>query len=347
VKDIREWTLNEQKPTKTYIMILEINQEGVGAIEVCQSIPMELQDFVISPAEPTAFCGENFKGLMQEFKGTGFSAWYSRYWMEAPVVLSARGDIPVLELRVSLKNVIRGTWEKIQNAELPLYHFQMGFVPHILTRAIFDAGKEYETFDIHFDLHFLKDIGIDYKTLDLFINKVYLDHPAELSQVHHPCSPLMLDAIHAILHNSYSMKGKAWLLRNNVTNILIGALEELGRGEMESLPLSPGDIEALHHVRDLIAAHCPVYLGNDILVLRARPTLNAFKLSYGFKRLFGITPYDYYLERRFMLAKRLLLEGNTVTSVANELEYESATTFIKAFKKRFDYTPKKFQLNAG
>ncbi|MDE3212213.1 MAG: AraC family transcriptional regulator [Bacteroidota bacterium] len=328
-------------------MSLEIKQEGVGIIEICHAIPTELKDFVIAPAAPTAFWGENFKGLMQEFKGAGFSAWYSRYWMTAPVVLSARGDIPVLELRISLKNMIRGSWERIQDAELPLHHFQMGFVPHILTRAIFEGGKEYETFDIHFDLHFLTEIGIDYKTLDLFIRKVGLDEPAELSPVHHPCSPMMLDAINAILHNSYSIKGKAWLIRNNVTNILIGALETLGRDEMEKLPLSSCDIEALYHVRDLIEASCPVYLGNDVLVMKARPTLNAFKLSYGFKRLFGINPYEYYLERRFMLAKKLLLEGNTVTSVANELEYESATTFIKAFRKRFEYTPKKFQLNGG
>lgn len=44
------------------------------------------------------------------------------------------------------------------------------------------------------------------------------------------------------------------------------------------------------------------------------------------------------------MAKDLLLDGNKVNAVANELEYESATAFIKAFRKRFNRTPKQFQM---
>lgn len=328
-------------------MILEIKQENKGQIEIFQSVPKDLENFLIHSATPVAIGGEQFKGLMQEFKGKGFSAWYTRYWIGAPTVLSARAEIPVLELRIALKNMIRGKWEKIENPELPAHHFQLGFVPYIVTRAIFDTISEYETFDIHFDLPFLTGIGIDYKTLDLFLNKVNKDQAAELVLHPNPCSPMMIDAVNNILYHSISPAGRAHFLRNNVINILIGALEEVGKEEIGKLPLSPSDIEALHHVKQLIEQYCPVYIGNDALVMKARPMLNAFKLSYGFKRLFGITPYDYYLERRLMLAKRLLLEGNTVTAVAYELEYESATTFIKAFKKRFDYTPKKFQMGRG
>jgi AraC-like DNA-binding protein len=175
------------------------------------------------------------------------------------------------------------------------------------------------------------------------LNNVCKGKPAELSKHPHPCTPIMTDAVNAILHNSFSLPGKAHLLRNNVINILIAALEQVGKEEMGKLPLSDADKEALHHVRELIEKHCPVYLSNDVLVAKAHPRLNAFKLSYGFKRLFDVNPYDYYLRLRFALGKKLLREGNSVSSVANDLEYDSPTTFIKEFKKRFGYTPKHFQ----
>lgn len=330
---------------KTIFMLLEITQEGMGEIEIFQSVPTDLKSYLIISANPIVLMGVKFKSLLQEFRGQGFSAWYSRYWMESPVVLQAKGGIPILELRITLKNIIRGKWEKIINPELPVHHFQMGFVPYVVTRAIFEA-KEYETFDIHFELPFLEEIGIDYKTLAQFLNLVYKDKPAELSKYSHSCSNMMIEAVNGILYNSYSPAGKARLLKNNVTNILIAALEEVGKEEIGNLPLSAADIDALRHVGELISQYCPVYPGNDVLIKKAQGILNAFKLSYGFKRLFGVSPYEYYLERRFILAKDLLRQGNKVINVANELEYESDTAFIKAFRKRFRLTPKQFQLNA-
>jgi len=152
---------------------------------------------------------------------------------------------------------------------------------------------------------------------------------------------------YVLLQNSYTAAGKARLLHNNVTNILIAALEEVGKEEIDNLPLSIQDIDALHHVKELIETHCPVYPGNDVLIKKARNTLNAFKLSYGFKRLFGVSPYEYFQEQRFLMAKGLLREGNKVNSVAHELEYESSTAFIKAFRQRFHRTPKQFQKSGG
>lgn len=328
-------------------MEIELEQEKRGKIEIFQSIPEEFEEYLITTAQPVAIKGDDFKVLLQEFRGNGFSAWYNRFWMDAPVILRARGGIPVLELRIGLKNLIQGTWERVVDPALPAYYFQMAFVPYISTRAIFASELEYQTFDIHFEAAFLQQIGIDYKTLDLFLGKVYKDEPAELSKKAHPCSALMIDALNAILYNSFSAAGKKRLLQNNVTNILIAALEQVGKEEIGKLPLSATDVEALHDVRDLIEKHCPEYLSNDILVRKAKPHLNAFKLSYGFKRVFGINPYDYYLQLRFTLGKRLLREGNSVAAVANELEYDSPTTFIREFKKRFGYTPKYFQKYGG
>jgi AraC-like DNA-binding protein len=321
--------------------MMEIAQEKIGLLQIVQEMPPDLKPFGIKEALPIVVVGEGIKTLFQEFRGEGFSAWYSRYWTTAPVVLSARDNGAILELRISLKNVLRGTWDKIPSPELQPHYFQMGYVPHTLTRAVFAGSAEFQTFDIHFDADFIRGLGLDYKTLDVFLRKAEGDQPAELSAVHHPCSPIMLDAVHHILVNQYTKTARERLLRIQVENILLAALEISRPDKLKVQPLSSKDIEALHHVRTLIELACPEYPGNDVLIRKTN--LNGFKLNDGFPRLFGMSPFAYHQQLRFEQAKQLLRENYTVVDVGNILNYDSPTTFIRMFRKRFGMTPKQWQ----
>ncbi len=324
-------------------MELEIVEENKAPIEIFNEIPNTLQQHFIPTAIPLIAKGQRFIILMLQFQGDGFAAWYTRYWMQEPTILAARGGMPILELRISLKNCIKGTWEKVSDATLPVHCFQMAFVPYVATQAIFEAPGLYETFDIHFDISFLLSIGIDYKTLHTFLNDATKNKPAELSKKLHHCPTFMLDAISNILRNPYTLPGRRYTLKNNISNILIAALEEVGREEIGKLPLSANDREALFHIKKMIEDACPEYPSNDVLVTKAQPGINLFKLGYGFKILFGMNPYDYYLELRFLLAKKLLKQGHKVESVSDLLGYEFVQSFQKEFKRRFGYTPGQFQ----
>ncbi|MEJ0080920.1 MAG: hypothetical protein WDM78_08235 [Puia sp.] len=107
-------------------MLIEMNEENKGGIEVFQSVPSNLEKFILPSSRPWYFQGVEFKGLFQEFKGPGFSAWWNRFWIDGPTVVNVRADIATLELRIAIKNFIRGSWDKIDNAELPPHYFQMG-----------------------------------------------------------------------------------------------------------------------------------------------------------------------------------------------------------------------------
>lgn len=324
---------------------LMIVQEGIGTLELLWEVPEELARFVLQSASPVGLIGEGFKALFQRLSGKGFVVWFSRYWMKAPTVLRATSHQPALELRISLRNQIRGTWDKIMQPELPAYHYQFSFVPYVVTRAKFEGGKEYETFDIHFDLSFLERIGIDYKTFQRFIEQVLKDEPAELSPGPRRCPPLMAEAIQAILHNNYSTKGKQWLLQNNVENILLAALEDVDRTETILPELTATQREALQEVKRLIEENIPYYLGNKQLCRKTY--LNLFVLNFGFKRLFGVNPYKYYNLLRMELGKELLRKGESINSVAAELNFETPRAFGKAFKTMFGMTPKEYRAGFG
>lgn len=115
--------------------------------------------------------------------------------------------------------------------------------------------------------------------------------------------------------------------------------------EMKQIKLTTADIGALHEIRARIELHCPNCYSTTQLLKLVYPRLNAFKLHYGFKKLFDINPFAYYQELRFEQAKHYLQAGEKVTAVAYILNFQSATTFIKAFRARFGLTPKQFKLN--
>jgi len=324
---------------------LTIVQEGVGTLELLLEVPEELTRYVLQTATPVGLIGEGFKALFQQLTGNGFAVWISRYWPNAVTVLRATGHHPALELRIALRNKIKGTWDKILQPELPPLYYQFSFVPHIATRARFEAGTEYETFDIHFDRTFLEELGMDYKIFQRFLEQVFKDQPTELSPAPRRCPPLMLEAVQAILRNNYSVKGKAWLLQNNVENILLAALEDVDRVETMLPELTEAHVTALHEVKRLIDESIPYYPGNKQLCQKT--FLNLFVLNFGFKRLFGITPYKYYNRLRMERGKELLRRHESIYSVAAELDFLTPRAFGRAFKEMFGMTPREYRGRYG
>ncbi|AXT56866.1 AraC family transcriptional regulator [Aquimarina sp. AD1] len=64
-----------------------------------------------------------------------------------------------------------------------------------------------------------------------------------------------------------------------------------------------------------------------------------------FKSKFGISPKKWLTERRLEKASFLLKDTNdSVTSIARQVGYENTPHFIKTFQKKFNISPKQFQI---
>ena len=80
-------------------------------------------------------------------------------------------------------------------------------------------------------------------------------------------------------------------------------------------------------------------LSNDI-------DLSLKKLKEGFKKIYGKPVYQYLLEYKMELAKKLLSENSyNVNEVSIKLGYSTASHFITAFKNKYGLTPKNFKKN--
>ena len=74
--------------------------------------------------------------------------------------------------------------------------------------------------------------------------------------------------------------------------------------------------------------------------------LSLRKLKEGFKEVYGKPVFQYLLEYKMDLAKKMLNDGSyNVNEVSLELGYSTASHFISAFKKKYDITPKKYLKN--
>lgn len=286
---------------------------------------------------------KNYQALFQLLPGEGFNIWYSIYRIGPErVVLKARADLAVLELRIAIRNQIRGTWDLILQPELPEYHFSLGFTPHVLTRALFEPHTEYKTLDFHFDLSFLEELGVDYQVLEVFLQKVVHEQPAELSPHPHPCPAEMKDAIRSILHNHYQPGSQSLLQKWKTGEVLLSALEAVLRTEqLLPLPLKQPDILKLHKARSVIEEHFPDWIGPKLICRKTE--LNQLKLKIGFKHLFRQTPYEFFQELKLREAKRLLIEGKeSITNIAYLAGYKHPSSFTRIFKEVFGCTPKEY-----
>lgn len=74
--------------------------------------------------------------------------------------------------------------------------------------------------------------------------------------------------------------------------------------------------------------------------------LNEFKLKYGFKIHFNITPYQFVLNYRLKQAKVMLESGElNVSEIAQITGYKHVQNFSNAFCKHFGMTPKSLNKN--
>jgi AraC family transcriptional regulator len=73
--------------------------------------------------------------------------------------------------------------------------------------------------------------------------------------------------------------------------------------------------------------------------------MSEFHFFRSFKQAFGISPYQYLLNKRLEFAKELIIAGDmSVTAIATHCNFPDIFTFSKAFKRRFTIAPSRLNV---
>ena len=162
---------------------------------------------------------------------------------------------------------------------------------------------------------------------------------------------------------------------NKISNPIFLVLNEIKRFDENSstknLFLKAKIYELFSHLynrnRDLNIEQCPfltneenfkkIKRAKDIIIknmtdppslveLSEEINLSLKKLKEGFKKIYGKPVYQFLIEYKMELAKKLLSENDyNVNEVSLKLGYSTASHFITAFKNKYGLTPKNFKKN--
>lgn len=110
------------------------------------------------------------------------------------------------------------------------------------------------------------------------------------------------------------------------------------------LKISEADKEALLLVKEKLETDYSCR--PTIKVLCKFSGLNSNKLKKGFKIIYGMAPYAFYLSLKMKEAQRLLRETEqTVSEIGWGIGYETPNSFCKAFRKHTGATPLEWRNN--
>jgi AraC-like DNA-binding protein len=129
-------------------------------------------------------------------------------------------------------------------------------------------------------------------------------------------------------------------LKARTVPVLYDVLSNIAWAEMQHLP----EVTAAIHTKMVQVEHyLTEYLESSLPCIKtiAREIASSeSSLKRNFKSVFGISIYEYYLQKKMQYARQLLDEESiAVKEVAHRLGYQKTSNFIKIFKKHYDSSP--------
>lgn len=128
-----------------------------------------------------------------------------------------------------------------------------------------------------------------------------------------------------------------------VINFMLGIFRKVGQRKESSSALHPEDLQKLFMISNILKDHLHG-TPPSIDELAREAGMSASKLKRGFKQVFGIPPYQYYLKAKMGEARTLLESKDyAISEVGHMLGYSNLSKFSQAFKKEFGMTPRQYR----
>ena len=128
---------------------------------------------------------------------------------------------------------------------------------------------------------------------------------------------------------------------------MLALFNKVGRRREGSAGLHPEDLQKLFMISGILKDHLRG-TPPSIDMLAREAGMSASKLKRGFKQVFGIPPYQYYLKAKMKEARTLLQSRHyAISEVGHLLGYSNLSKFSQAFKKEFGMTPRQYRGTIG
>lgn len=202
----------------------------------------------------------------------------------------------------------------------------------------FQKDKEYICLDLTCEPAQLKQFGVVFPFAKLLVKDWQSSIYASFPRRTYPITFAIGNIIDEILHADYSRKAKSVYRKIKVAELLFhlmsltltngngtGKLHETHKGKL---------YEAKKFIEDNYKDHYSIHS------MARKYGMNTTTFKVGFREEFGMGPFELLVKIRMAKAIALLRERRlAVNEIADQTGYKSFSSFVKAFKRHFDFTP--------
>ena len=179
------------------------------------------------------------------------------------------------------------------------------------------------------------------------MNKVDQTRSCLLDPVSRLVTRPMFNSLYDMIHNHYHGDLRKMYNEAKGMEIMLEALDIFTRPPRPlSTKLSPAEAEKVYQARDLLLENhnTPNPSSFSLAELAYKTGTNTFKLNTGFKEIYGLTVFHFFLNMRMVRAHALLANTKEpLGHIAHLTGYADADSFSKAFKKHFGASPRSFR----
>ena len=132
-------------------------------------------------------------------------------------------------------------------------------------------------------------------------------------------------------------------IRSRLYNLILSFFSKISNREDAGLIHNTVSYEQVMQAERMIMEHLTTHL--TIETIANKVNMSVSSLLRQFKLVFGKSMYEYHVEKKMDLAKKILLENNlSVKEAAAMLGYNQPSAFIECFTKYHGYSPGKLKL---
>lgn len=313
--------------------ILIENPESEDTI-VLAKVDKELSRHRMALATPRTIKGRFGQILTQYIAFDDYIIWHHVFSIKNPVcirvyeydsgiplVFALKGSIPPVGCNEDADHISEG-----QCIIAP-------FAP-ILEKKMLDPG-EYEIFQL--------EIGENYKSelLNTFpiLNTTFPLNRKTKRKITIPLKALL--RIQSILKNEHEELIGKMHIDLEIKQILIYTFEEFSKETINGFLLPMRERQRLEAVRSYIVNNLAGKLTIDQLGKKFGMARTSLKLN--FRGLYHQTIHTYIIEKKMEMAKLLLEQGESISSIAEKVGYPEPANFIRGFKQQTGFTPSSYR----
>jgi AraC family transcriptional activator of pyochelin receptor len=324
-------------------MNVNLHSITYGPIIMEPGVPEELSSLVLPDSETGYAQGAYGKILFQEIHLGEINIQYNIFQVKKDLAIDFNGYPGMMQIHAALKNNGHYYIDGIGDIYLAEGQFNILDAVNIEGSKFLEHGHEYHSFHATYTPEILDSLLPVFPALEEWFASDS-SQPRLLFKTHPLLTVQLKDIIESIIHCSYTDEVRRFYLELKIKEFLFLSMLPLETGITPAIWLTRRSIDLIHESRRMLDNNFDQHIA--IADMARQLGINEFKLKAGFKKIFGISMFDYLIQTKMQKAKKLLLETDKpIKEIAHLTGYASKQSFLNAFKKHFHNTPGSLRKN--